>query len=778
MRRPAFHFSLFFVAGVYAGFLDNGSRPLWLAFSILSLIGLLALRKENGRALAAILIFMAGGAWFSLAQHQFDEIGRLPAEAIQFHGTVSTVVQTAECAKLLVRTESHGDMLVSIYKEDPDYELTTGRTATFSGLPENPPTAGNPGGFDYRLYLRSIGVASVMQIRPDEIKFSSKPAKPLAHAIAVFRQDFYAHLWKQIGEEGTNLTMAMLFGDKSGLADDTYEAFQRNGTAHILSVSGLHVGFVYSIFVFLIGGKRRPAANAAIMGILLLYGVLSGFCPSVNRALLMIGLHMLSKVLCRQYDLLNSAGIAAVILLVQNPYALFHTGFQLSFFAILLMAWIFPYVVRILPKGHILHTLLPIPLLQTAMAPVTAFLFNYFSLGAYAANFGVVFLSGLLVPAGLLAMLFVRLPGPFFDMAATFMDLCIRSMMWCNESTYLDGRTSFDVTSPSMLALVLFYGLLLFFFSEYGRIQILRRRFHVVCLAVLLVIVSAGYVEFRTEDGFHQADLVFVDVGQGDCLHIRTPSGKNILIDGGGKESFDMGKKVLKPYLLKNGVRRIDLAVATHMDMDHYDGLRGLAACGMVRTMGLYEGNRLLETKILRETGLEEKQMRYFHQGDRIKVDDQVWLEFLYPKEKPIAAYQAEIEAKDENPRSLVIQVHVGKYRILMTGDIDTKIEEALLSDPKLQVIQGAQQLDTDILKIGHHGSKYSTSDEFLLAASPGTAVFQTGKNNYGHPDPGILEKCTEKGIMVYRTDKNGAIGFFGLYRDGTPTVRTIKEGK
>ena len=325
MRRPAFHFSLFFVAGVYAGFLDNGSRPLWLAFSILSLIGLLALRKENGRALAAILIFMAGGAWFSLAQHQFDEIGRLPAEAIQFHGTVSTVVQTAECAKLLVRTESHGDMLVSIYKEDPDYELTTGRTATFSGLPENPPTAGNPGGFDYRLYLRSIGVASVMQIRPDEIKFSSKPAKPLAHAIAVFRQDFYAHLWKQIGEEGTNLTMALLFGDKSGLADDTYEAFQRNGTAHILSVSGLHVGFVYSIFVFLIGGKRRPAANAAIMGILLLYGVLSGCCPSVNRALLMIGLHMLSKVLCRQYDLLNSAGIAAVILLVQNAYALFDT---------------------------------------------------------------------------------------------------------------------------------------------------------------------------------------------------------------------------------------------------------------------------------------------------------------------------------------------------------------------------------------------------------------------------------------------------------------------
>lgn len=328
-----------------------------------------------------------------------------------------------------------------------------------------------------------------------------------------------------------------------------------------------------------------------------------------------------------------------------------------------------------------------------------------------------------------------------------------------------------DVVSPTVFWLVAFYGLFFFLASETGRILLVRKRYKVIAYGMILVIASAGLLDWKTEDGFDKADAVFVDVGQGDCLHIRTPSGKNVLIDGGGKESFDIGKRVLKPYLLKNGVRKLDLAIITHLDIDHYGGIRSLAAGGMVDCLGLYAGNKRIEPDILKETGLSKNQLMYLHKGDRIRVDSYLWLEILYPEQKSEQVYETELMANDENPRSLVVRVHMGEYKILMTGDIDYRTEEELLA------LQDGETSEADILKIGHHGSKYSTSDEFLTAVNPRVAVFQTGKNNYGHPDSSVLEKCQKKGIMIYRNDKDGAVGFFGFFEDKNPYVQTIKKG-
>jgi competence protein ComEC len=504
---------------------------------------------------------------------------------------------------------------------------------------------------------------------------------------------------------------------------------------------------------------------------LVLYGLLSGFCPSVTRALLMIGIHILSKVLCRSYDLLSSAGISAIILLTLNPFSLFHVGFQLSFFAVILMGWTFPIIGRMIPKGHFLSFLLPILVLQVAMMPFTAFIFNYVALGGFVANIGVVFFSGILIPAGLLAMIATQLPESVFELVAIFMEICIRCVVWCNDMTFADGKTCIDVLSPPVFGLIVFYGLFFFHFSETGQIFWIRKKFKIITWVMIIVIVSAWFLDWKTDAGFDQANAVFVDVGQGDCLHIRTPSGKNVLIDGGGKESFDVGKRVLKPYLLKNGVKKIDLAIVTHLDIDHYEGIRSLAADGFIESLGLYAGNRLIEKQIMKDTGLAQNHMIYLHQGDRIQVDSMVWLEILYPEQKSKQVYESEIQANDENPRSLVIRVHLGEYRILMTGDIDTYIEDEMMA------VQQSSNLEAEILKIGHHGSKYSTSDIFLKTVNPNIAVFLTGKNNYGHPHISILEKCREKGIMLYRTDENGAIGLFGLYNDQVPTLRTIRKG-
>lgn len=763
--------SLFFAAGIYIESLFKTDWISWIFILACLSATIYSFGKDKVIALVLLVCFFGGVLAYYVAQGQGEAKADLTGREVEITGVVLSVSQTEDHAGLTVKTTGYGKILVNIYKKKPDYTGFVGKQIRLSGLLELPASAGNPGGFDYRMYLRSIGIFSVMQAKPIQVSFSENPLNRIAHGIALFRHDFETQLTQIIGKQQSGLASAMLFGDKSGMEEDMYESFQRNGTAHILSVSGLHVGFLYGILVFLLGGKRKPVPNFLILLILFFYGMLSGFCPAVTRALLMIGLHVLSKILCRPYDLLSSAGMAATILLIQNPYGLFNTGFQLSFFAVVLMAFIFPIFARNLPRGQFLTVLLPMPALQAAMAPYTAFVFNYFSFGAFVANFGVVFFSGILIPAGLAAMFAAQFPGPFFDFAATFVDVCIRCVVWCNQLTYADGRTCLNVTSPSVFVLILFYGLFFLFLSEGGRILWQRKKYKIVAALMIFIVGSAGLLNWKTDNGFDRADAVFVDVGQGDCLHIRTPSGKNVLIDGGGKETFDMGKRVLKPYLLKNGVRKIDLAVITHLDIDHYDGIRSIAADGMVDSLGLYAGNQLIQSEILKDTGLDHDQLIFLSAGDQIELDSYVWLEVLYPAKKTGQVYEDELLAKEENPRSLVIRVHLGGYGILMTGDIDNKTEDEVLS------LQRQGNIDADILKIGHHGSKYSTSDGFLQAINPRIAVFQTGKNNYGHPDPSILEKCSKKGIMIYRTDKDGAIGLFGLYRNQDPYLRTFRKG-
>jgi competence protein ComEC len=771
MRRPAFTLSLFFGAGIYLSFLF---QPGWVAWVGLygAGVGLICLLfKEKKFAIIILCCVMLGGLSFRTAQNQAEKRIHSFGTVTAIQGEVLSVEEKEDYAALTIATDRGFQVLVSVYQKNPNFTDVVGKWIWASGDITLPPTAGNPGGFDYRLYLRSIGTLAMMQCKPDQVDFSDEPVNRLNHDIATFRHDFEEKLARQIGERQTNLTVAMMFGDKSGLEDDMYESFQRNGTAHILSVSGLHVGFLYGILAFLAGGKRKPIPSIIIMLILIFYGVLSGFCPPITRSLLMIGFHIFSKVTCRSYDLLSSAGVASFIILIQNPYSLFQTGFQLSFLAVILMGWIFPIFPRILPKGHWLSMVLPMPVLQAALSPFTAFTFNYFSMGAFVANFGVVFFSSLLVPAGLLAMIANQIPGPFFPLASGFVDVCIRCIVGCNDLTYAGGKTCFDVVSPSVFCLVAFYGIFFFFLSETGRILWHRRKYQTIGVCLVLLIITAGIMHWKTDNGFDKADGVFVDVGQGDCLHIRTPYGKNILIDGGGKESFDVGKRILKPYLLKNGVGKVDLAIITHLDIDHYGGIRSLATDGMIDRLGLYDGNHLIESKICKETGLSNKQLIYLHQGDNITVDPSLWLEFIYPARKSKSVYQTELAAKEENPRSLVIRVHLGDYNILMTGDLDTQTEAAVLS------LQRNGNEASDILKICHHGSKYSTSDDFLQAVDPQVAVVQVGKNNYGHPAASVLEKCQKKGIMIYRNDKDGAIGLFGFFKDQAPYFRTVKKG-
>lgn len=342
-----------------------------------------------------------------------------------------------------------------------------------------------------------------------------------------------------------------------------------------------------------------------------------------------------------------------------------------------------------------------------------------------------------------------------------------------NDATCIEGITVFDAVSPDVWWVAAYYLILLVFVAEDGRIMIKRKNKKAVKTMAVVVTFTVLIFSLAAGNSFKKSDVVFVDVGQGDCIHIRVE--KNIsgskydyLFDGGGSVRYDVGKKTLKPYLLKNGTKTIDGAFVTHLHTDHYKGIAELCREGMIEHLYVFEGYIVREDEILAETGLDKEQITYLHAGQTVELGENAYAEILWPEasnireDERISNYET-----DENSMSLIMKVTVDNKTVMVTGDVDTKCLDALSE-------RYGDDLDSDILKVAHHGSRYSDSPTFTEAVDPEYAVFQVGKNNFGHPDEGVVEKFRQKGIMIYRNDLDGAVGFdFG--NNGEIRVKTVK---
>lgn len=667
----------------------------------------------------------------------------------ELSGLVTGLVRKDEGFSITAHTPE-GRILVSYYGELSAWKEMIGRTASFSGTVKLPAARRNPKCFDYQRHLQSCGIYVQMTadaVEPDSKSRGAGRAALLWYASRL-RMGFEEKLDQYVDSETKSMVMAMMFGDKSGLDEEVYEDFQKNGTAHVLAVSGLHVGVVYGFFLFFWRWKKGILFYGCTSALLLLYAALADFSPSVIRAAVMIGIHLGAGILHRRYDFLSAAAFTFILMLWSNPMQLFHTGFQLSFLAAASLGVILPFVEK-LYQGAFLSTVS----IQAGMLPYTAYVFNYVSLGAFFANIPIVFLAGILMPAGMCALIFSCFCDRLFLIGAAFLQQGCRLLIWINDLFYADGRTSFDVVSPPLFFLVLYYGTMFFFLSEKGRILFLRRRWKELAAGVFLAVGISCLISAGAEDGFSKTGIVFVDVGQGDCIHVKTPEGKNYLIDGGGSVNYDTGKKVLKPYLLKNGVKKLDCAFVTHLHEDHYGGIRSLARQGMADKIGVYEGSSAFEYKLKEETGAD---LLYLKKGQRLVLGKDVYLDILAPEGKTMEEYRQMAEhQEDENASSLIMKLRYQGIDLLITGDIDQQ------GEAELTEVYGKQGLKSHILKVAHHGSKYSSKDSFIDAVKPLAAVVQVGKNNFGHPAQTVIEKYRQRFIMVYRNDTSGAIGIF-----------------
>jgi len=589
---------------------------------------------------------------------------------------------------------------------------------------------------------------------------------------------------------------ALVLGEQGDIPEEVKEHFIVTGIAHLLAISGDHLGIVallsFSLLIWILKRSEfllltidvKKWAAALTLPCLLLYTFIAGGGISVIRATIMVITFFLSILFNRERNLLHTLALAAFLILIFSPPSLFDVSFQLSFIAVLSILYLVPRILKSLKwedifflpniswKKNILKYIL-LSFLVTGVAilgtaPLVALHFNRFSLIGFFTNlFFIPWVGFIIVPLSLIASLFSFFFSPLAILLIHINNWIALILLKVVAFFASIPHASLFVSTPIVFEIILFY-LLLFSVIHLQKGKKIRYLFVGLCLVFVFDLTF-----WNLKDSFQKdLRLTFIDVGQGDSILIEFPRGKKMLIDGGGlyEDHFDIGKNVIAPFLWKKKIRKIDTLVLTHPDPDHLKGLNFIASqfsIGQFWDNGSQtESEPYLQLReILNE---KEIQTQSIYEETPPQIVNGVAISFLNPP-APNKIQRRDRNLWNLNNSSLVMKLRFKNVSILLTGDIEKEAEE--------QILKKGFPLKADILKIPHHGSSSSSSPLFLNKVNPTYAILSVGERNIGKlPHPEVLRRYEQLGSRIFRTDRHGAIT---VVTDGEAIeVKTFLKGK
>lgn len=649
------------------------------------------------------------------------------------------------------------------YAAPAETEPRAGSRVCLRGGLEDFSVATNPGEFDGRAYYACLGIG--MRMTNAEILWESEDYSVILEGLWRLRRLACRKLDDYLPPEDAAVMKAMLTGDKETLGSGPEKLYRRNGIAHVLAVSGLHISLIGMGVYRLLRKGGLPVALSALlcMALIFLYGILTGAGISACRAVGMFLIRMLAEILGRTYDMQTALGVLLFSMVLWQPRYLFHSGFLFSFSSLMGIGLLYPALCgkrrggrryrsgwrkkaekaggkigkALLAGFSVTASTLPVQLWYFGEVPVYGVFVNLLALPLL----GVLLRSGALLLA-LPAWVGYALPARGgHDLPAGL----IRAVLYVYESlcrgaeklpcgTWIAGRPE-----PWQVAL---YAAVLAGIVLAGRR--IPRRFLPVLLGAALALLTV-----RPESSFR---LTFLDVGQGDCVCIRTENGRNYLVDGGSSSKRDVGEYQILPFLKQQGIGYLDALFITHPDADHCNGLEGMLEGGYGERIGrLVLPGIAAESKNEAYMRLEQTAadwgipVAYMWEGTRWQDGETEFL-CLHPPER-----YAQPEC---NEYSQVLYIKSGFFSVLLTGDIEAEGERLLTERMRELGISGVT-----VLKTAHHGSASSTGDAFLAQADPLIAVISCGRDNrYGHPHTETLDRLSRIGARIYQTPENGAV--------------------
>ena len=571
----------------------------------------------------------------------------------------------------------------------------------------------NPNLFNYRNYLISKSIASELEIQ--QIK-----NRDISHDLGLrFKGKFYQYIHKifeeNLSKDASDFLISVILGENLINNSDINDL----GLAHILAVSGLHIDILLGFIIWLLTKANVNYRHANLAGLLLCfgYGYLISFPFSVIRVLLVNTISYLAFILKRPEDRVKVLIFAANIILLMNPFAVLNSGFVLSFVATSGVYLIYPIIKKRLPQNELWQSLGFTAAIQTTLLPFIIYYYGMVNLLSLLANFLILPIFTI-VAYGVFGIIIIYplarfLLWPVFKIIDYLVNSILNITSLLNSIDFL----KIEFAHPDILLVVYGYLLLLIIVLIKRNNKSLIRNFYKISL--LIISISLGIDVINPEVSFSM-----IDIGQGDTF-LLADSGDFYLFDVGGPKykDYDSGERVLIPYLKSLGIKNIKAIFISHEDADHAGNLHQV-----------YE-NFNVESLI---SGKYNTETLSAYNPQTMVLDDEIALKNGSVK----CVYEG--EAGEENAQSLGLLISIRGVKILTLGDLDKSYEDKL-------------DVSADILKVSHHGSRNSTSKDFVEKVNPKLALISAGRNNtYGHPTKEVIENLD--GVKIYNTQNDGLV--------------------
>ena len=791
IKRPVFWILLAFVLGEVIAVFDLNIAVPCIVLAIIVIRKIIIKAYEDMGAFVVIFFTLIMG--FMLMSNEIttrNHIYDLKENTVIVQGKIYKIENTAFGKNIYLKgvEVENGEKNVSVKRIFVNTEkipnVKIGNIIKVRGKLRQFEEAANKGNFDSRKYYLSLGFYG--KIEAGTIEIINSNYSGIRQGLYELRMEIIERLEKlcsdnkgifSIINNKNGIIGAIILGDKTDLDSDIKELYSVSGIAHILAISGLHISFIGMAIYRLLRRRFRFLFSAAVsIPVVLSFGIMSGFGISTIRAIIMFILKIMGEVLGRKYDAITAISLAGLVLLVQNPFVVCNSGFQMSFGAIIAIVLILPIVEEILNTDNkIIKVLSANFTISLVMNPILAW--NYYELPTFSflLNIVVVPLMSVVIVSSIVGIFcscimfgfgkIVIFPGCGILELYTFLCNII------NKSSV----ASIVVGQPKVTIIIVYYAILLVVLfglknirTKYTRAEkernIIKKETRLVlekkakkerrikgqnvklrlaCIVGFLLLNCLIY--YIPNPGFY---ITFINVGQGDGILIHGDNGTKVMVDGGSTSEKQVAKNCIVPYLKAEGIGTIDYSIITHTDKDHISGILEILENNnsnriRIKNLVMPDINMKDDTynELIEKAKLKKINVLYIKKGDTLSLG-KTKIKCIYP--------ETTTTASDKNDYCTVLSVKNKTSKILLTGDISKEIEEKIKDDI---------EENYTVLKVAHHGSNYSSSEKFLKKVNPKYSIISVGKNNsYGHPGNETMERLRKQGGVIYRTDEKGGI--------------------
>lgn len=791
IKRPVFWILLAFVLGEVIAVFDLNIAVPCIVLAIIVIRKIIIKAYEDMGAFVVIFFTLIMG--FMLMSNEIttrNHIYDLKENTVIVQGKIYKIENTAFGTNIYLKgvEVENGEKSVSVKRIFVNTEkipnVKIGNIIKVRGKLRQFEEAANKGNFDSRKYYLSLGFYG--KIEAGTIEVINSEYSGIRQGLYELRMEIIERLEKlcsdnkgifSIINNKNGIIGAIILGDKTDLDSDIKELYSVSGIAHILAISGLHISFIGMAIYRLLRRRFRFLFSAAVsIPVVLSFGIMSGFGISTIRAIIMFILKIIGEVLGRKYDAITAISLAGLVLLVQNPFVVCNSGFQMSFGAIIAIVLILPIVEEILNRDNkIIKVLSANFTISLVMNPILAW--NYYELPTFSflLNIVVVPLMSVVIVSSIVGIFcscimfgfgkVVIFPGCGILELYTFLCNII------NKSSV----ASIVVGQPKVTIIIVYYAILLVVLfglknirTKYTRAEkernIIKKetglvlekkakkerrikgqnvKLRLACIVGFLLLNCLIY--YIPNPGFY---ITFINVGQGDGILIHGDNGTKVMVDGGSTSEKQVAKNCIVPYLKAEGIGTIDYSIITHTDKDHISGILEILENNnsnriRIKNLVMPDINMKDDTynELIEKAKLKKINVLYIKKGDTLSLG-KTKIKCIYP--------ETTTTASDKNDYCTVLSVKNKTSKILLTGDISKEIEEKIKDDI---------EENYTVLKVAHHGSNYSSSEKFLKKVNPKYSIISVGKNNsYGHPGNETMERLRKQGGVIYRTDEKGGI--------------------